>query len=102
MTDWRGDAAVLRRNGHGAQAQMIEAMADEASVAAHDYLQFLPEDDASLYSGKSPEWLRSRFPGWEVLGHGKKIGRRRYYRTVVLPRRADPVQEYRQGRASAA
>ena len=89
IADWRGDAAVLRARGHASEAKLIEDFADQVWAAAEDYLRFLPEADARLRSNRSKEWLRSQFPQWEAMGHAKKVNGRRYYRTLIVPQRAN-------------
>jgi len=89
IADWRGDAQVLRARGHASEAKLVEDFADEVSLAAEDYLRFLPESDAQLRSSRSKDWLRSQFPQWEQNGNAKKINGRRYYRMLVVPQRAN-------------
>ncbi len=71
LADWRGDAQALRRRGH--------------------YLRWLSEDDALLRSGRSHGWLRSQFPDWERAGHARREGRKRWYRMLVIPQRANTL-----------
>lgn len=102
ITDWRGDAAVLRRAGHTADAALREKMADEVAEAAHEYLTWLSETDAMLQSGRSREWLRSRFPEWERAGHAKAASRGvRQYRAMIVPRRAAVQEAAEAGREAA-
>lgn len=101
LADERGDAAVLRARGHAHDAELIESVCNKVAAAARDYLTMLPEADARLWSGKSTEWLRARFPEWAALGHAELRGRVRYYRAIVLPRRARVVAAREAGRAGA-
>lgn len=89
IADWRGDAQVLRSRGHAHDAKLIEDFADQVAISAEDYLKFLFEDDASLMSAKSQDWFRSRFVQWEAEGHARKINGRRYYRLMMIPKRAN-------------
>lgn len=92
LADARADADVLERTGHVADATLLRGFARRVEAAAADFLVFLPETDAQLWSGKGAEWLRARFPAWERLGHARWSGhgrRQRLYRRVVLPRRAE-------------
>jgi hypothetical protein len=89
LADWRGDAAVLRRQGHIAQADLIDRLCSDVLQAAEDYLTWVSEDDAMIRTGHSKAWLRSRFPGWVEQGIAKQEGPRRLYRLLALPRRAN-------------
>lgn len=102
LADWRGDAAVLRRHGNEHDAELIEKLCHQVSRAAEDYLQWLSEEDAMLQSGHGGEWFRGRFAGWERDGHARRIGRKRYYRQVVVPRRANPEAAREAGRQAGA
>lgn len=89
LADWRGDAAVLRRQGHEVQASLLERLASEASEAAHEFVSWLTEGEAQLRSGRSPAWLRRQFPEWERAGHAKREKRVKLYRMLIVPRRAN-------------
>lgn len=97
LADGRERAAVLRAEGHPAQARSIEEFADRVQAAAEDYLTWLPEDQAALQSGHSVDWLRVRFAQWEAMGHAKRDGRQRKYRALIVPRRARTDLAYRAG-----
>jgi hypothetical protein len=102
LADERGQAAVLRHNGHAHDAELIERVCSRVSTAAEEYLRFLSEPDARLRTNKSVDWLRTRFPEWMELGHAKKIGNVRYYRMVVLPPRANISAAREEGRRAGA
>lgn len=101
LADARGDAQVLRKRGHGRDAELIEKLCDEVSAAAEDYLRWLNEDEAMLRSGRSSAWLRGAFPEWERSGHARRDGKRRLYRQVVVPVRANVTAAAAAGRAAA-
>jgi hypothetical protein len=101
LADWRGDAAVARRLGHLQQAEQLERMADQVAAAAEDYLTFLNEPDARLVSGKTLEWLRGRFPEWLDRGLARYNGKKREYRQLALPRRANVPAARAAGRRAA-
>ncbi len=101
LADLRGDAAVLRRSGDERIAKVLEATADAVASAAEDFLLWLSETDAMVRTGRSRDWLRGRFPGWEADGHARLAGRDRQYRAVILPRRASLVQAHEAGRNAA-
>lgn len=85
IADARGEAAVLRRNGHAAQAETLERVAQAVEAAAVDYLTELTEEEARLRCKKSVAWLRARFEGWMGQGHAGWKGKARWYRQVVIP-----------------
>jgi hypothetical protein len=92
IADWRSDANALERQHKTTEANELRLKADEVEKAGEDFIVFLGETEAVLWSGHSKEWLRSRFPGWERLGHAKlrDHGKKdRMYRRCILPRRAD-------------
>jgi hypothetical protein len=101
LADWRGDAQVLRRRGHGHEAEQMERFAEAVATAAEDYLRWLSEDEALLRSGRSLGWLRSQFPEWQQAGHARRDGRTRWYRMLVIPQRANPLASRDAGRRAA-
>lgn len=86
LADARGEAAVLRHNGHGPQAASVERVCDAVADAMAPFLEVLSESEAQLRSGYSVDWLRSRFAEWEARGLAMldERGKRRY-RAIVLP-----------------
>ncbi|HEV8380822.1 MAG TPA: hypothetical protein VGQ29_04510 [Gemmatimonadales bacterium] len=101
LADWRGDAQVLRRQGHNQEAEQIERFAVDVTRAAEDYLRWLSEEEALLRSGRSRGWLRSRFPEWEREGHARRDRGRRSYRMLVIPQRANALAAREAGRRAA-
>lgn len=92
LADSRGEAAVLRANGHGAQADSMERVCDRVAESMAAYLDWLTEDEAHSRSGKSVAWLRERFAGWLDLGlarYSDTRPARRQYRRVIIPVRAN-------------
>lgn len=92
LADYRSDADALDRTQSASTAKLIRQMCKDVETAAEDFLIFLPEKEAELWSGYAKDWLRKRFPAWERLGHAKyrAHGKRdRLYRRCILPRRAD-------------
>lgn len=102
LANWREDAAVLRRTGHQAEAERRERDARDVADAAADYLEWMTEEDARARSGRSVEFFRQRFTEWERAGYARKRGRKREYRTIVVPRRANLSAAYEAGRRGAA
>jgi len=102
LADKREDAAVLRRVGHEHDAKLIEGICDTVAAAAEDYLRWLNEGDAMLQSGWSVDKLRRHFPAWERLGHAMyDQKRRRIYRQLIVPHRANTVAARERGRRAA-
>lgn len=97
IADLRGDAAVLRRAGHESEAVLCERIANDITNAAEEYLTFLPEADAALFSGHRPPWLRAQYESLARRGHAKMHGRTRYYRQCALPRRAGTAMAFEAG-----
>lgn len=89
IADTRGEAAVLRMNGHTSQANGYERIIEAVAASAVDYLTWHSEAEAQLRTGWSARRLRSHFSEWEAQGMAEKRGRVRYYRQVMLPRRAN-------------
>ena len=102
FADWRGDAQVLRRRGDTRLAQQLERCADEAAAAAEDYIRWLTEDDARLRSGWSLRRLSAHFPAWERQGHARRDGKRRLYRMLIVPHRANSLAALEAGRRAAS
>lgn len=98
LADERGMAQVLRAAGHAREADNIDRLLDRVRASAVDYLDWLTEGEARLRSGKSVEWLRSRFPAWSAAGHAKRDGQRRTYRQLVIPKRANESAARESGR----
>lgn len=89
LADWRGQAAVLRANGHPTQAGSVEEVCDSVASCMADYLTILSEEEARSRSGKGTDFLRTRFPAWEAAGMAFLEGRRRRYRACIIPVRVN-------------
>ena len=100
LADLRGEAAVLRANGHKAQAETIERAVDRVAESCPDYLRWISLEDAIARSGRSAEWLRGRAAEWAPLGHAKREGRRWLFRANVVPVKPIRAIERDQGRAA--
>lgn len=102
LADLRGDAAVLRRNGHESEATLCERIATDVATAAEEWITFISESDAMLRSGRSKDWHRSRFAEWERDGHARLSGnKQRQYRMAIIPRRYH-LSDAREAGAAAA
>ncbi|HEU4589024.1 MAG TPA: hypothetical protein VFS11_10265 [Gemmatimonadales bacterium] len=87
LADWRGDAAVLRRQGMAERAALLEQHADAVRRVAEPWLRKLWEDEACLKSGHHPRWFKARHAEWEEMGLAGTEGRRRWYRDAIVPQR---------------
>lgn len=90
LTDWLGDAQVLRGRGHVRDAELLDRCAEEMKHALAPFLAWMSEADAMLRSGRGVEFFRSRFAGWQSQGLSEQRGRHRWYRAAVVPLRAHP------------
>lgn len=97
LADERGQAAVLRANGHASEARIIERVCDSVSESLREYLTWLSEPDARLRSGRTVEWLRGRFAEWASEGMAEVRSGRRYYRAVIVPLRAHASAAFEAG-----
>lgn len=102
LADAREEAAVLKRAGHPVQAGSIDKLCDAIAAAAEDYLTWLNEPDARLQSGWSVERLRGQFPRWLDQGLARLNGKRREYRALIIPRRANVSAAREAGRRAGA
>jgi hypothetical protein len=91
------DAAALRRQGFGVEADRLALMADEFAAAIAP-IALVPEHVAMTRSGRSVRWLRERHATWyKVGGADFAPDGSRLYRLCVLPMRLD----YEAGAAEA-
>ena len=102
LADLHEDLQALRRRGVAlVPVEQLEHFADEIAQGAEDYLRWLSEDEALLRSGRSLGWLRKQFPEWEQAGHARREGRKRYFRMLVVPQRANALAAREAGRRAA-
>ena len=102
LTDWRGDAAVLRRRGSPDLADALERCASQVAESAEEWLTWLSEHDASIRAGRSVAWMRARFEQMRREGHARLTGRAtRAYRACAVPRKANTITAAEKGRRAA-
>ncbi len=89
VATWRAEAAVLRRHGATAIADALERCAAEAEGSAFEWLRWLDEGTAMLFTGHKRETLRNMFRELESRGLARLRGGHRQYRRCALRRRAD-------------
>lgn len=100
IADAREEAVILKSHGHRAQAATLLRFADKVAESMLDYLTWLTEDRATLYSGLKVPALRSRFPSLEQrdLAKWDETGRRRLYRRIALEHRGNAEAAREAGR----
>ena len=98
LADALEEAAVLRRNGHRDQATTLELFVERVKQAAGAHVRWLTESEAILRSGRSVEYLRARFDGYEEQGFARRDGRRRQYLECAIERRVIASLEHARGR----
>jgi hypothetical protein len=98
----REDAAVLRARGLADRAADIERVCDRVQESLGNYLRWLSETEAILWSGRSAKYLRDRFAGWVAQGDARKVGRNRQYRASAIPRNVDVAGLRQRARQEAA
>lgn len=87
LTDWRGEAAVLRRRGDERAARLLEQCADEASVAVDEYTVWLTEEEAARRSGWTPSKVRRHALTFVHTPHVRHEKRAYQLRACIVPRR---------------
>lgn len=102
LADLREEATLLDRFGETKRAEDRREIADRVTAALGDYLTWLGEGEAALWTGRSARTLRASFEQWQARGHARQVGRHRQYRADVLPRRTDHLELRRQAREDAA
>lgn len=103
LADWREEAKIFRKRGVNRMAHVIEQLCADVAEAegVEEHLRWITEEAAMLRSGRSREWLRGQFPEWERLHHARRNGRRRTYRMLVIPARANIAAAAAAGREAA-
>ena len=92
----------LRIEGHPVQAASVERLAGEIREALKEYLGWLDESAAVLYTGRSKEYLRIRFPALMDRGLAEWRGRVRYFRRCCLEHRGNADAARQAGRRAGA
>jgi hypothetical protein len=91
LSEWRSDAAALRRNGEARTADRLERYAREIEEAAGVFLTWLTEERAAERSGHTAGWLRARFHALRLDGLARiRAGDgARIYCSAAVPRARD-------------
>lgn len=89
---------MLRAEGHPIQAQSMARAIEELVATLPEYLTWLTEGEAVLYTGRSVQYLRARFGAWAARGMARWDPARpriRQFRRCVLEHRgnADAARE---------
>ena len=90
LADFREEAAVLRRNGHVAQADAIVRVCDQVAESAIDFLSWITETEARMRSGKGEDYFKARRQRWAEDGLAEQRGRHWYYRRCIIERQKLP------------
>jgi len=101
LQEAEAEAIVLRQHGHLDQAKTLERMIQKVRASAAEYLEWMSEEDATLYTGRNVRWLRSRFAAWERRGHARWHHARRQYRRIILEHRGNAESALTAGRSAA-
>jgi hypothetical protein len=88
VTDWRGEAAVLRRRGDARAATLLEQCADEVSAVSDEYTLWLSEDAAARRSGWTLTKVRRHALAFLHTPHVVMEKRVYRLRACIVPRRA--------------
>ncbi|MEX1185351.1 MAG: hypothetical protein WEA80_02020 [Gemmatimonadaceae bacterium] len=103
IADAREEVSVLRRTGHGQQAEYVEKLLDSVYAAAEDYITWLPEPAAVLKSGLSVKTLHRRWRELLETDNARFNSKgEREYRSSAIPNRPDVAAARAAGRAIAA
>lgn len=104
LANYRENAAILEHACAKEQAELYRRVAQEVTDALGDYLRWLSEEEAALWSGKSTRWLRDRFEAMAATmpPTARRAGRHRQYRAAALPRAVDYIGLRAQARQDAA
>jgi hypothetical protein len=89
ITDWRGEAAILRRRGDERVAKVLEQCAQDVAAVSEEYVSFLTMPEACRRSGLSPEQMRRharKFLGTPHATYDRRTGY--MVRACIVPRRA--------------
>jgi hypothetical protein len=103
LADAREEANVLRVHSHRAQAESIDKVCAAVATMMADYLTWLNEADAELYTGLKTPALRARFASLQQRGLAKwdHERRQRMYRRVALEHRGNNEAAREAGRRAA-
>jgi hypothetical protein len=91
----------LKLEGHPVQAASLERLTDEVRSSLREFTTWLDEKAAKLYSNRSAEYLRIRFPAWQARGLAEWRGKVRYYRQCCLEHRGNADAARQAGRRAA-
>ena len=104
LADWKERANQLRYTNHSHDATLIEKVCDEVADCMVDFLTWMSEERATLYTGLKAPALRHKFPSLEARGLAKwdEQRRRRLYRRVGLEHRGNSEAAREEGRRAGA
>jgi hypothetical protein len=101
LQEAEAEAVVLRQHGHTDQAKTLERIVQKVRASAEEYLDWLNESNARIYTGRSERWLRGRFLDWEPRGLARWHHGRRQYRRIILEHRGNAEAAFAAGQRAA-
>lgn len=102
LADAREDAKILRSHSHQAQAESIEQVCAAVAKAMADYLCWMSEAEAELFTGLKTPALRARFRSLMERDLAKWGERgQRLYRRLGLEHRGNSEAAKEAGRRAA-
>lgn len=101
LADASERATTLRYEGHPVQAQAIERVVADVRAVLGEFMDWMPESAAVLYTGRSREYLRARFARLAERGLAEWRGRVRYFRRCALEHRGNADAARQEGRRAA-
>jgi hypothetical protein len=91
LREAREEAKVLDRAGAAMSVRRFEQWLLLIENSTAEFREFMSEGSATLRSGKSVAWFRSRFDDWRAQGlaryNPKTTRKERQYRSMIVPMR---------------
>jgi len=88
LSDWREDAAILRRRGDARAADLLLQCAADVAAVSEDFTGWLSEREAQLRSGWTAGQIRRHARAFLHTPHVKPERRAYWLRACIVPRRA--------------
>jgi hypothetical protein len=88
LSDWREDAAILRRRGDARAADLLLQCATDVAGVAEEYTSWLSEAEAQLRSGWTAGQVRRHARAFLHTPHVQAERRAYRLRACIVPRRA--------------
>jgi len=101
LADVRERASSARRLHDQRTATIIDEIADDVARASEDFTTWISEDDAILKSSHARKWFIKQFSYWATIHCAEKRNGKRFYRSLVVPQRANLSAAQEAGRRAA-